>query len=67
MGNGMDKDTLLGPLCTKERLEGVERLVEKTKKELEKFFWVAKELLILIKVIIMNQLFLMILKIILQS
>ena len=32
MGNGMDKDTLLGPLCTKERLEGVERLVEKTKK-----------------------------------
>ena len=32
MGNGMDKDTLLGPLCTKERLEGVERLVETTKK-----------------------------------
>ena len=33
MGNGMDKDTLLGPLCTKERLEGVEKLVETTKKE----------------------------------
>ena len=33
MGNGMDKNTLLGPLCTKERLEGVERLVETTKKE----------------------------------
>ena len=32
MGNGMDKDTLLGPLCTKERLEGVEKLVEMTKK-----------------------------------
>ena len=33
IGNGMDKDTLLGPLCTKERLEGVERLVETTKEE----------------------------------
>ena len=33
MGNGMDTDTLLGPLCTKERLEGVEKLVETTKKE----------------------------------
>ena len=33
MGNGMDKDTLLGPLCTKERLEGVEKLVETTKQE----------------------------------
>jgi succinate-semialdehyde dehydrogenase/glutarate-semialdehyde dehydrogenase len=33
MGNGMDKDTMLGPLCTKERLEGVEKLVEVTKKE----------------------------------
>ena len=32
-GNGMDKDTLLGPLCTKQRLEGVEKLVETTKKE----------------------------------
>jgi succinate-semialdehyde dehydrogenase/glutarate-semialdehyde dehydrogenase len=33
IGNGMDKDTLLGPLCTKQRLEGVEQLVETTKKE----------------------------------
>ncbi len=33
MGNGMNKDTLLGPLTTKQRLEGVEKLVEKTKKE----------------------------------
>jgi len=33
IGNGMDKDTLLGPLCTKQRLEGVEKLVETTKKE----------------------------------
>ena len=29
----MDKDTMLGPLCTRERLEGVERLVATTKKE----------------------------------
>ena len=33
IGNGMDQDTLLGPLCTKQRLEGVEKLVETTKKE----------------------------------
>jgi succinate-semialdehyde dehydrogenase/glutarate-semialdehyde dehydrogenase len=33
IGNGMDKDTLLGPLCTKQRLESVEKLVETTKKE----------------------------------
>ena len=33
IGDGMDKNTLLGPLCTKERLEGVEKLVETTKKE----------------------------------
>ncbi len=33
IGNGMDKDTLLGPLTTKERLDGVEKLVEITKKE----------------------------------
>jgi succinate-semialdehyde dehydrogenase/glutarate-semialdehyde dehydrogenase len=33
IGNGIDKDTLLGPLCTKQRLEGVEKLVETTKKE----------------------------------
>ena len=33
IGNGMNKDTSLGPLCTKERLEGVEKLIETTKKE----------------------------------
>ena len=33
IGNGMDKDTLLGPLTTKERLDGIEKLVETTKKE----------------------------------
>ena len=37
IGNGMDKDTLLGPLCTKQRLEGVEKLVETTKKREGKF------------------------------
>ena len=33
LGNGMDKDTILGPLTTKKRLEEVENLVEITKKE----------------------------------
>ena len=33
LGNGMDKDTVLGPLTTKKRLEEVENLVEITKKE----------------------------------
>ena len=37
------KDTLLGPLCTKERLEGVEKLVETT-KEGGKLLLVEKEL-----------------------
>ena len=32
IGNGMDKDTLLDTLCTKQRLEGVEKLVETTKE-----------------------------------
>ena len=27
----MEKDTILGPLTTKQRLDGVEKLVEKTK------------------------------------
>ena len=45
IGNGMDKDTLLGPLCTKQRLEGVEKLVETTKKEGGKF-WAVNEQLI---------------------
>ena len=33
IGNGMDKDTILGPLTTKKRLDEVEKLVEKTKQE----------------------------------
>ena len=33
IGNGMNKDTVLGPLTTKKRLEEVEALVETTKKE----------------------------------
>ena len=47
----MDKDTLLGPLCTKQRLEGVEKLVETTKKEGGSCLEV-KERLILIKVLL---------------
>ena len=33
IGNGMDKDTILGPLTTEKRLKEVETLVEKTKNE----------------------------------
>ena len=33
IGNGMDPDTQLGPLTTQKRLDEVEALVEKTKKE----------------------------------
>ncbi len=33
IGNGLDKDTILGPLTTKKRLEEIETLVETTKKE----------------------------------
>ncbi len=33
IGNGMNKDTVLGPLTTKKRLDEVEALVETTKKE----------------------------------
>ena len=33
IGNGMEKDTILGPLTTKKRLEEIETLVETTKKE----------------------------------
>ena len=33
IGNGMDKDVILGPLTTRKRLEEIETLVEKTKKE----------------------------------
>ena len=34
IGNGINKDTILGPLTTKKRLEEVENLVEVTKKDL---------------------------------
>jgi len=33
IGNGINKDTVLGPLTTKKRLEEIEALVETTKKE----------------------------------
>ena len=33
IGNGMDKKVVLGPMTTKQRLDGIEKLVEKTKKE----------------------------------
>ena len=33
IGNGMEKDTILGPLTTEKRLQEVEALVETTKKE----------------------------------
>ncbi len=33
IGNGMDNDTILGPLTTKKRLDEIEKLVEKTKSE----------------------------------
>ncbi len=33
IGNGMDKDTILGPLTTAKRLSDIEKLVETTKKE----------------------------------
>ena len=33
IGNGMDENTILGPLTTQKRLEDVEKLVEKTKEE----------------------------------
>ena len=33
IGNGLDKDTILGPLTTEKRLQEIEELVETTKKE----------------------------------
>jgi len=33
IGNGLNKDTILGPLTTEKRLEEIENLVETTKKE----------------------------------
>ena len=43
IGNGMDKDTVLGPLTTKQRLDGVEKLVETTKKEGGKILYGGKK------------------------
>ena len=42
IGNGMDKDTILGPLTTK-RLEELEELVEKTKNEGAKILYGGKK------------------------
>ena len=57
----------LGPMTTKQRLEGIEKLVEKTKKEGGKVLLGGKRpAKDLIKVIFMNQQYLMMLKIILQ-
>ncbi len=33
IGNGLNKDINLGPMTTKQRLDGIEKLVEQTKKE----------------------------------
>ena len=33
LGDGLKKDVNLGPITTKKRLEEIEKLVEKTKKE----------------------------------
>ena len=33
IGNGINKDISLGPMTTKQRLDGIEKLVEKTKNE----------------------------------
>ncbi len=33
IGNGIDKNVSLGPMTTKQRLDGIEKLVEKTKSE----------------------------------
>ena len=43
IGNGMDKDTILGPLTTKKRLEEIEKLVEITKKEGAKVLYGGKK------------------------
>ncbi len=43
IGNGMNKDTVLGPLTTKKRLEEIEALVEKTKKEGAKILYGGKK------------------------
>ena len=51
IGNGMDKDTVLGPLTTKKRLDEIVDLVEITKKEGAKLFVAGKDQQDLIKVI----------------
>ncbi len=43
IGNGMEKDTILGPLTTKKRLEEVENLVEITKEEGAKILYGGKK------------------------
>ncbi len=43
IGNGLDKNTVLGPLTTKKRLEEVENLVETTKKEGAKILFGGKK------------------------
>ena len=58
IGDGMNKDTQLGPITTKKRLEEIEKLVDITKKEGAKLLCGAKDQQDLIKVIIMNQQFL---------
>ena len=40
IGNGMQKDVELGPLTTQKRLNEIEELVEKTKKEGAKYYMV---------------------------
>ena len=43
IGNGMDKETVLGPLTTKKRLDEIEDLVDKTKKEGAKVLYGGKK------------------------
>ena len=43
IGNGLDGDTILGPLTTKKRLEEIEALVETTKKEGAKVLYGGKK------------------------
>ena len=43
IGDGMDRDTILGPLTTKKRLDEVENLVEITKKEGAKILYGGKK------------------------
>ena len=67
IGNGMDPETQLGPLTTQKRLNEIEELVEKTKKEGAKVLLGGKGLQALIKVFFMSQQFLTMLKMIIPS